>query len=213
MTRACDRLCGRDVSRLPSTARTPHVPTLPRFPRCAGASRRAVPAAGRLRRPRPCRRRRSATCRPPGMRRWASRPVRSKPMRGSTSSGASIAARCPDGSREGPEAMLAAVPQIGPGAAAADVRQSFLPHRDRRRRLGSRRTGRLRGWQDTAPGHQADRQHRGLESNDAAKTFGGFDRMTAQAGGVDAGWRPPHVRDRAPGDARSGLRPCARCAE
>lgn len=52
----------------------------------------------------------------------------------------------------------------------------------------------LRAWQDAAPdvlvgmegapGHQADRRHRGLYRNDAAKTWGGFDQMTAQLGGV-----------------------------
>ena len=52
----------------------------------------------------------------------------------------------------------------------------------------------LRAWHDAAPqvlagmegapGHQAAPQHRGLYRNAAAPTFGGFDQMTAQVGGV-----------------------------
>lgn len=52
----------------------------------------------------------------------------------------------------------------------------------------------LRGWHDAAPrvligmegapGHQAAPAHRGLYRNAAAPTFGGFDQMTAQVGGV-----------------------------
>jgi hypothetical protein len=52
----------------------------------------------------------------------------------------------------------------------------------------------LRAWHDTAPrvlvgmegapGHQAIRSERGLYRNQAAPTFGGFDQMTAQVGGV-----------------------------
>ncbi len=52
----------------------------------------------------------------------------------------------------------------------------------------------LRAWHDTAPrvlvgmegapGHQAIRSERGLYRNAAAPTFGGFDQMTAQVGGV-----------------------------
>ena len=52
----------------------------------------------------------------------------------------------------------------------------------------------LRGWHDTAPrvlvgmegapGHQAIRSERGLYRNAAAPTFGGFDQMTTQVGGV-----------------------------
>lgn len=52
----------------------------------------------------------------------------------------------------------------------------------------------LRAWHDAAPrvlvgmegapGHQAVPVHRGLYRNDAAPTFGGFDQMTAQVGGV-----------------------------
>jgi hypothetical protein len=52
----------------------------------------------------------------------------------------------------------------------------------------------LRAWHDTAPrvlvgmegapGHQAIRSERGLYRNTAAPTFGGFDQMTTQVGGV-----------------------------
>jgi hypothetical protein len=52
----------------------------------------------------------------------------------------------------------------------------------------------LRAWHDTAPrvlvgmegapGHQAIRSERGLYRNKAAPTFGGFDQMTTQVGGV-----------------------------
>ncbi|MFT3667785.1 MAG: hypothetical protein QM795_04160 [Pseudoxanthomonas sp.] len=52
----------------------------------------------------------------------------------------------------------------------------------------------LRAWHDTAPrvlvgmegapGHQAIRSERGLYRNVAAPTFGGFDQMTTQVGGV-----------------------------
>ncbi|MBL8257551.1 MAG: hypothetical protein JNJ62_13185 [Pseudoxanthomonas mexicana] len=52
----------------------------------------------------------------------------------------------------------------------------------------------LRGWHDRAPrvlvgmegapGHQAIRSERGLYRNKAAPTFGGFDQMTTQVGGV-----------------------------
>ncbi len=52
----------------------------------------------------------------------------------------------------------------------------------------------LRAWHDTAPhvlvgmegapGHQAIRSERGLYRNQAAPTFGGFDQMTTQVGGV-----------------------------
>lgn len=52
----------------------------------------------------------------------------------------------------------------------------------------------LRAWHEAAPqvlvgmegapGHQADHLHRGLYRNAAAPTFGGFDQMTAQIGGV-----------------------------
>jgi len=52
----------------------------------------------------------------------------------------------------------------------------------------------LRAWRDHAPqvlvgmegapGHQAAGEHRGLYRNAAAPTFGGFDQMTAQIGGV-----------------------------
>jgi len=52
----------------------------------------------------------------------------------------------------------------------------------------------LRAWHDTAPrvlvgmegapGHQAIRSERGLYRNAAAPTFGGFDQMTTQVGGV-----------------------------
>lgn len=52
----------------------------------------------------------------------------------------------------------------------------------------------LRAWYDAAPyvlvgmegapGHQAIRSERGLYRNAAAPTFGGFDQMTAQVGGV-----------------------------
>jgi hypothetical protein len=52
----------------------------------------------------------------------------------------------------------------------------------------------LRAWHDTAPqvlvgmegapGHQATRTERGLYRNAAAPTFGGFDQMTTQVGGV-----------------------------
>ncbi|SOD53947.1 hypothetical protein [Pseudoxanthomonas wuyuanensis] len=52
----------------------------------------------------------------------------------------------------------------------------------------------LRAWHDAAPqilvgmegapGHQAAPAHRGLYRNQAAPTFGGFDQMTAQVGGV-----------------------------
>ena len=52
----------------------------------------------------------------------------------------------------------------------------------------------LRSWHDAAPqvlvgmegapGHQATRDERGLYRNAAAPTFGGFDQMTAEVGGV-----------------------------
>ncbi|MEZ0472684.1 hypothetical protein [Luteimonas salinilitoris] len=52
----------------------------------------------------------------------------------------------------------------------------------------------LRAWQDAAPqvlvgmegapGHQANARHRGGYTHAAAPTFGGFDQMTAQVGGV-----------------------------
>jgi hypothetical protein len=52
----------------------------------------------------------------------------------------------------------------------------------------------LRQWQDAAPGvlvgmegapgHQADRQTRGLYRNPAAPSLGGFDQMTSEVGGV-----------------------------
>lgn len=61
-------------------------------------------------------------------------------------------------------------------------------------RWGEVEPAELRAWHDTAPrvlvgmegapGHQAAPVHRGLYRNQAAPTFGGFDQMTAQVGGV-----------------------------
>jgi hypothetical protein len=61
-------------------------------------------------------------------------------------------------------------------------------------RWGEVEPAELRAWHDAAPqvvvgmegapGHQAAPLHRGLYRNAAAPTFGGFDQMTAQVGGV-----------------------------
>jgi len=100
-----------------------------------------------------------------------------------------------DGSRESPEAMLAALRHM----RGLQPRPLMFVNHPSRTATGVGVWGRvepteLRGWQDTAPGvlvgmegapgHQADRRHRGLYRNDAAKTFGGFDQMTAQVGGI-----------------------------
>lgn len=100
-----------------------------------------------------------------------------------------------DGSRESPEAMLDALRHM----QGLQPRPLMFVNHPSRTATGVGAWGRvepaeLRAWQDTAPdvlvgmegapGHQADRRHRGLYRNDAAKTFGGFDQMTAQVGGV-----------------------------
>jgi len=61
-------------------------------------------------------------------------------------------------------------------------------------RWGQVEPAELRAWNDAAPqvlvgmegapGHQAASAHRGLYRNAAAPTFGGFDQMTAEIGGV-----------------------------
>ncbi|WP_407353342.1 hypothetical protein [Luteimonas sp. R10] len=61
-------------------------------------------------------------------------------------------------------------------------------------RWGAVEPAELRAWHDAAPrvlvgmegapGHQAAPVHRGLYRNAAAPTFGGFDQMTAEVGGV-----------------------------
>ncbi len=100
-----------------------------------------------------------------------------------------------DGSRETPEAMHAALRHL---EALRPQPLMFVNHPSRTAtgvgRWGQVTPAALRAWQDTAPGvlvgmegapgHQADRRHRGLYRNDAAKTFGGFDQMTAQVGGI-----------------------------
>jgi len=100
-----------------------------------------------------------------------------------------------DDSREDPEAMIAALRHM---QALAPQPLMFVNHPSRTAtgvgEWGRVEPAELRTWQDTAPevlvgmegapGHQADRRHRGLYRNDAAKTFGGFDQMTAQVGGV-----------------------------
>ncbi|MDR6993322.1 hypothetical protein [Luteimonas sp. 3794] len=100
-----------------------------------------------------------------------------------------------DDARDTPEAMLAALRYM---QAQEPQPLMFVNHPSRTATAvgvwGQVEPGELRAWQDAAPdvlvgmegapGHQADRRHRGLYRNDAAKTWGGFDQMTAQLGGV-----------------------------
>jgi len=100
-----------------------------------------------------------------------------------------------DDARDTPEAMLAALRHM---QAQQPQPLMFVNHPARTATAigvwGKVDPQELRNWQDAAPdvlvgmegapGHQADRRHRGLYRNDAAKTWGGFDQMTAQLGGV-----------------------------
>ncbi|MFL6588139.1 MAG: hypothetical protein ACJ8GV_14820 [Luteimonas sp.] len=100
-----------------------------------------------------------------------------------------------DDARDTPEAMLAALRHM----QAQQPQPLMFVNHPARTATGIGVWGKvdpqeLRNWQDAAPdvlvgmegapGHQADRRHRGLYRNDAAKTWGGFDQMTAQLGGV-----------------------------
>ena len=100
-----------------------------------------------------------------------------------------------DEARDTPEAMLAALRYM---QAQQPQPLMFVNHPSRTATAtgawGEVEPDELRAWQDAAPdvlvgmegapGHQADRRHRGLYRNDAAKTWGGFDQMTSQLGGV-----------------------------
>ncbi|MET0328242.1 MAG: hypothetical protein ABW163_05690, partial [Luteimonas sp.] len=100
-----------------------------------------------------------------------------------------------DGSREGPDAMIAALRHM---QALQPQPLMFVNHPSRTATgvgvWGRVEPAELRAWQDAAPGvlvgmegapgHQAIRSERGLYRNKAAPTFGGFDQMTAQVGGV-----------------------------
>ncbi len=100
-----------------------------------------------------------------------------------------------DDKRDAPEAMLAALRHM----QAQQPQPLMFVNHPARTATGIGAWGQvdpqeLRNWQDAAPdvlvgmegapGHQADRRHRGLYRNGAAKTWGGFDQMTAQVGGV-----------------------------
>lgn len=100
-----------------------------------------------------------------------------------------------DEARDTPEAMIAALRDM---QARTPQPLMFVNHPARTAKAigewGAVTPEELRAWQEAAPdvlvgmegapGHQADRRHRGLYRNDAAKTWGGFDQMTAQVGGV-----------------------------
>lgn len=100
-----------------------------------------------------------------------------------------------DEARDTPEAMVAALRDM---QARTPQPLMFVNHPARTATAigewGAVTPEELRAWQDAAPdvlvgmegapGHQADRRHRGLYRNDAARTWGGFDQMTAEVGGV-----------------------------
>ena len=100
----------------------------------------------------------------------------------------------PDSRDDGPQ-MLAALAYMRTLPAPPLM---FVNHPSRTAtgvgRWGEVEPAELRAWHDAAPrvlvgmegapGHQAAPAHRGLYRNEAAPTFGGFDQMTAQIGGV-----------------------------
>ncbi|MDH5822569.1 hypothetical protein QFW77_06135 [Luteimonas sp. RD2P54] len=99
------------------------------------------------------------------------------------------------GSRDNGQLMLDALAHMRTLPAPPLV---FINHPSRSAtgigRWGAVEPAELRAWHDAAPrvlvgmegapGHQAAPVHRGLYRNAAAPTFGGFDQMTAEVGGV-----------------------------
>lgn len=100
-----------------------------------------------------------------------------------------------EGSRDGPQHMPAALAHM---RALPSPPLVFINHPSRTAtgvgQWGEVTPAELLAWHDHAPtvlvgmegapGHQAALQERGLYRNVAAPTFGGFDQMTAQVGGV-----------------------------